>query len=573
MSNLEERDSEHVPVVAGAQGRLPPPDTSASARGIGEGAGGMGGGRGGRRVDGEVDSTWMVSSISAPERGGKVEGGSRDVKGKAAEGKESPIKEIQAKYDQVKHDHPLEIKEMNQSGKLLATYIHSHTTSNGEKRGRIDVDIPKGPSTWVMSIVGAFMPVGYPDSVTLDYTPYQFYDSIQAFASTIAGLLSSRAVLQGLGVGDSTASATGAVLLSVLQESAGRISTILFAHRLGSALEPECKKYRLMADIFNDAAMILDCVSPAFPKVPRVLLLSVSSICKSLCGVAAGSSKASLSAHFAKQGNLAELNAKDASQETLISLLGMLVGTFVVSKISSQIATWIALITLLSIHLGTNYLAVRSVTMRTLNRQRANLVISPFLSSLTSNKEGSTSHHPQTHLSIPSPTDISPQERIFERDGAIRLHGGKILGYCQIGIPLSAILSSMSTPRITGSYPEPQAPIIRDLAAIFQHQGYIMWYDAARNTFLVALKEGATATVQLDAWYHAVWCASVGHGRREAGRWSNVAVRDWMEESLRDALGFRAANRLYEGLRERGWDLDTPAIEVRAGTRLSYSCS
>ena len=30
---------------------------------------------------------------------------------------------------------------------------------------------------------------------------------------------------------------------------------------------------------------------------------------RALCGVAAGSSKASLSAHFAKKGNLGELNA------------------------------------------------------------------------------------------------------------------------------------------------------------------------------------------------------------------------------------------------------------------------
>lgn len=72
---------------------------------------------------------------------------------------------------------------------------------------------------------------------------------------------------------------------------------------------------------------------------------------RSLCGVAAGSmspcflinrdlntkywnftgAKASLSAHFATQGNLGELNAKDSSQETVISLLGMLVGTLVVS--------------------------------------------------------------------------------------------------------------------------------------------------------------------------------------------------------------------------------------------------
>jgi len=71
--------------------------------------------------------------------------------------------------------------------------------------------------------------------------------------------------------------------------------------------------YRLAADVFNDAAMILDCLSPAFPRTIRVLVLSSSSILRALCGVAAGSSKASLSAHFAKWGNLGELNAVSGS--------------------------------------------------------------------------------------------------------------------------------------------------------------------------------------------------------------------------------------------------------------------
>jgi len=114
---------------------------------------------------------------------------------------------------------------------------------------------------------------------------------------------------KGIGVGEANASPTAALLLSVLQESMGRIATILFAHKLGTSLEPECKMYRLAADVFNDTAIILDCLSPALPKVPRVVLLSFSSVLRALCGVAAGSSKASLSAHFAKWGNLGELNA------------------------------------------------------------------------------------------------------------------------------------------------------------------------------------------------------------------------------------------------------------------------
>ena len=52
--------------------------------------------------------------------------------------------------------------------------------------------------------------------------------------------------IAGVGVGDADASATSALFLSILQESMGRIATILFAHRLGTSLEPECKMYRLL---------------------------------------------------------------------------------------------------------------------------------------------------------------------------------------------------------------------------------------------------------------------------------------------------------------------------------------
>jgi hypothetical protein len=67
--------------------------------------------------------------------------------------------------------------------------------------------------------------------------------------------------------------------------------------------------YRLAADIFNDTAMILDCLSPAFPTYPRVAVLALSSALRALCGVCAGATKASLSGHFAKRGNLGEVNA------------------------------------------------------------------------------------------------------------------------------------------------------------------------------------------------------------------------------------------------------------------------
>ncbi|KUM60307.1 hypothetical protein ACN42_g6832 [Penicillium freii] len=221
----------------------------------------------------------------------------------------------------VSETNRLTFRETDEAGNPTATYIYSgdvasSITVSKTPPGRVDViSSSSSTSSWSIkplfsSLGDIFLPSGYPQSVSDDYLPYQIFDSLQAFCSSIAGLLSSRAVLQGVGVGNANASPTSALLLHILQDISGRIATICFAHRIGTALEPECKTYRLAADVFNDVAMILDCLSPGVPAgPPRVIVLSTAGVLRALCGVAGGSSKASLSAHFAKWGNLAELNA------------------------------------------------------------------------------------------------------------------------------------------------------------------------------------------------------------------------------------------------------------------------
>ncbi|KAK8158622.1 vitamin B6 photo-protection and homoeostasis-domain-containing protein [Phyllosticta citrichinensis] len=219
----------------------------------------------------------------------------------------------------------VEVIEYDDAGNVITTYVESGDNN------RVDVILPEERKNIFQVILDVFLPAGYPQSVTEDYLPYQIYastsssspwpsdglcasDSLQAFSSSIAGMLSSRAVLEGVGVGDADATPTKALLLSVIQSSAGRVATIVFAARLGTALEPECKSWRLAADFFNDTGMLLDMISPGVPAgVPRTTVLSLASILRALCGVAAGSSKASLSAHFAKEGNLGELNARSVA--------------------------------------------------------------------------------------------------------------------------------------------------------------------------------------------------------------------------------------------------------------------
>jgi hypothetical protein len=325
--------------------------------------------------------------------------------------------------------------------------------------------------------------------------------------------------------------------------------------------------YRLAADVFNDGAMILDCLSPAFPKAARVMLLSFSSVLRALCGVAAGSSKASLSAHFATQGNLGELNAKDSSQETIISLMGMLAGSLIVPYITSPSSTWIALLGLLAIHLCMNYFAVRAVTMRTLNRQRANIVFSTYLESYQNTEVKQDNPSQQALLKgvkrgvVPTPEQTAQLETIFERNGVIRLMAFRktILATCAIGGSLRDIL-----PRL------PADVGLDMLWQLFEEQDYILFFHhsdsrwgPSRPKFIIILKQGANTRTQLKAWFHAVSCSYLlaTFGDREP------PVLRILEGTLNRVE--QEWHHLTVALEDAGWDVENGALETRPGPRIS----
>ncbi|KAF7156871.1 hypothetical protein CNMCM5623_000716 [Aspergillus felis] len=486
--------------------------------------------------------------------------------------------------------------EVDETNNPTATYVYSETQEHPNnphekslnKWGRVDVMIldifRRMRYTWLTR--------------KADASPQ---DSLQAFCSSIAGLLSSRAVLQGVGVGNADASPTSALLLHILQDSSGRIATILFAHRVGTALEPECKMYRLAADVFNDVAMILDCLSPMIPAgAGRVGVLSAAGVLRALCGVAGGSSKASLSAHFARGGNLAEVNAKDSSQETIISLIGMLVGSFVVSHVTSFAATWASLLFLLTVHLGMNYAAVRAVQMTSLNRQRASIVFSALLESdpaldLHSLSLSREIHHPpppsaqQTCLTTSrsplTPADVSKQERIFEPDGILKWTSASAqchkLGYCQIGISLDRFLrlssTSASTSTSTGTKirtsPSLKTTVpMPELSTLFAKEDYLLylvrrgahgpvWYAS------LVLKNTCSTRSQLKAWTHALLAARVLYisSSEEGDRQTLHVIGRTLDFLNRD----RRFQRYLQSLEEAGWDLTIAALETRTRRRIA----
>uniref|UniRef100_A0A671YA06 RUS family member 1 n=1 Tax=Sparus aurata TaxID=8175 RepID=A0A671YA06_SPAAU len=242
-----------------------------------------------------------------------------------------------------------------------------------------------------------FLPQGYPESVSSDYLQYQFWDTMQAFSSSLSGTLATQASLKGVGVGNQEATVAAATITWLLRDGTGMLGRILFAWRKGSKLDSEAKKWRLFADVLNDFAMFLEILAPYFPAF-FTLIVCTAGIFKSIVGVAGGATRAALTVHQARRDNMADISAKDGSQETLVNLAGLLVSLVLIPLVTDNPILTLSLFFLFTtLHLFANYKAVRSVVMETFNEARLSIVLQQYL----------------TDSRILSPAEANQREPVF----------------------------------------------------------------------------------------------------------------------------------------------------------------
>jgi hypothetical protein len=132
---------------------------------------------------------------------------------------------------------PLIIRELDENGFLASVYEGAAASdvtirTIKQRSGRFG----ESGVNLLQSLINVFLPTGYPNSVSPDYIDYQIFDSVQAFSSSIASLFANRAVLSAVGVGDETATSTSALFMKIIQETVGRLGTIIFAWKLGSGM-------------------------------------------------------------------------------------------------------------------------------------------------------------------------------------------------------------------------------------------------------------------------------------------------------------------------------------------------
>ena len=157
-------------------------------------------------------------------------------------------------------------------------------------------------------------------------------------------------------MGDAAATPLAATLTWILKDGAGMIGRILFAALVGTSLDHDCKRWRMFADITNDMVMLVELLARFLPRPLVLPVLCLAGVGRSLVGVAGGATKAAVAQHQALNSNMADLAAKDGSQETLVNLVALCLNLALLPLVSNDLWLTGGLFVILTVlHVYANY--------------------------------------------------------------------------------------------------------------------------------------------------------------------------------------------------------------------------
>jgi hypothetical protein len=291
----------------------------------------------------------------------------------------------------------------------------------------------------------------------------------------MTGVLATHAVLKGAGVGDAYATPLAATLTWLLKDATGMIGHIGFAYIQGGKFDSDSKKWRLFADVINDVAKFLDLL-PTHSAIGFTLTQCLSSIVKSCVGVAGGATRASVVQHQAKANNMADIQAKDGSQETLTSLVALICSLMVVPLvIGDMFRIWCTYFFFTMIHLYANYRGIRHLKIPFLNLSRLGITVDRFLRK----DQRNNSHNPSIDV-----TDVNDSEQVWF---FIPCSFSKRI---KSGVSLSSHVKSVKH--------------LENLRNIFQNDKYILSLDKDNRQISISFEDSSNQTTALEASFHAI---------------------------------------------------------------------
>eukprot|EP00980_Cylindrotheca_fusiformis_P006425 scaffold1375_cov137-Cylindrotheca_fusiformis.AAC.14 len=358
------------------------------------------------------------------------------------------------------------------------------------------------------------------------------------------GVVSTKAVLEASGVGNADATAFSAAMNWALRDGTGMIGGLVFSYCSSRYFDTHVKEFRLFADVINDVALTLDMLAPAAGDY-SILVLSLSTICKTMCGMSAGATKGRITQHFARaNGNMADLTAKESTQETLVSLLGMLGGIFVARMLehTPKWVTWFMFWALTAVHVWANYKGVLALKLATLNPERTQVLLKDIIQAIANDYAAeiqliSNGKETKDLFADPiSPSLQSAMEHIPNPD--------------QISESFLSSVSTIFYPTLLVS--KPLDPRRLDCLDIFKQEKYVLGRGGGRCVY-VWLCGGGTKRDEFQAYVHATVVQKL---LDQGESWNPDLVRRSLSHVRRLFVESSKVN-LMDCLEAKGWDLQS----------------
>ena len=233
------------------------------------------------------------------------------------------------------------------------------------------------PTTAVRTLdagIQHFLPRGYTTgSVPLNYFRYTKWSVLASIATSAGMVLSTQSLLYAIGLG-AGAIPTAAALNWVLKDGLGQLGGVLFASLVNNHFDSDPKRWRLVASVALDSAVLLQALTPLAPSL-FLPVAALANVGMNVSWLAASASRAGIHLSFTtgRSGmNIADITAKAGSQTTFASTVGMACGVLLSTGVGSSPELILPTLAVLSaLHLTCTYQCLLHVTLNTLNNQRA----------------------------------------------------------------------------------------------------------------------------------------------------------------------------------------------------------
>jgi len=206
-------------------------------------------------------------------------------------------------------------------------------------------------------------------------------------------VLSTEALLFGLGLGKTSTKATAAATNWVLKDGLGYIGKVIYGYAAGKQFDHDPKSWRIASDLVEDLGGMLELLTPLFPG-DFLLLASIATTLKGMAAMTGTATRHSIYKSLALRDNQGDIATKGESQGVTCKIVGLGVGIAISNALGQNYFKLLMTYGAFTVaHMLFNWQSMKCVQFSTLNRQRSAMILKEYFAGRPVETPYETSHY------------------------------------------------------------------------------------------------------------------------------------------------------------------------------------